>query len=343
MILAAGLGTRLRPLTDEVSKPMVQLGGRPCIEHTVRLLRKHGIKEIMINLYYKPELIMNHFGDGEHFGIKIHYSVEKELMGTAGGLKKVQQFFGDDPILIISGDALTDLNLTDFYDFHKKKGGLASLALKNVQDPREFGVVQISQDDRITQFQEKPKDVTPISTKANTGIYIFEPDIFSFIPSNTFYDFGKQVFPDLLMKGQSMFGYETQAYWCDIGNIDVYKDVQFDILAGIVKVDIPGKKFENCIWLGRNIDIDPDTKIIGPVFIGEKSVIEKGAKIYGPTVIGNNSFVGSNSVIKRSILLEGARVGNDALIADSILGNDQHVQARMICENRTIVNSSKKL
>lgn len=340
MILAAGLGTRLRPLTDEVSKPMVQLGGRPCIEHTVLLLKQHGVRDIMINLYYKPELIMNHFGDGSAYDLNINYSLEKELMGTAGGLKKVQDFFGNEPVLIISGDALTDINLTEFYNFHKEKGGIASLALKNVHDPREFGVVLLDDQNRINQFQEKPKDVAPISTKANTGIYIFEPEIFNYIPADTFYDFGKQVFPDLLAKGQAMYGYETTAYWCDVGNLDVYKSVQFDILAGIVKVDMPGKKFENCIWLGRRADIDPETEIIGPVFIGEKCIIEKGAKIYGPSVLGSGSIVGKNAVIKRSILLEDAYVGDNAEISDSIVGKKQRIKAFMVCENRTLVNKA---
>lgn len=338
MILAAGLGTRLRPLTDEVSKPMVQLGGRPCIEHTVLLLKEHGVTDIMINLYYKPELIQNHLGDGTKYDLNISYSIEKELMGTAGGLKKVENFFKDDTILIISGDALTDINLTEFYNHHKQKGGIASLALKNVHDPREFGVVLQDQNGRITQFQEKPKDVAPISTKANKGIYIFEPEIFDYIPENTFYDFGKQVFPDLLHKGQAMYGFETSSYWCDVGNLDVYKSVQFDILAGIVKVNMPGKKFENCIWINRKIDIHPDTEIIGPVFIGEECIIERGAKIYGPTVLCNGSIIGKNAVVKRSIVLEGAYVGDNAEISDSIVGKKQRIKAYMICENRTLVN-----
>lgn len=338
MILAAGLGTRLRPLTDEVSKPMVQLGGRPCIEHTVLLLKEHGVTDIMINLYYKPELIQNHLGDGSKYGLNICYSLEKDLMGTAGGLKKVEEFFKAGSILIISGDALTDINLTEFYYFHKEKGGIASLALKNVHDPREFGVVLLDDNGRINKFQEKPKDVAPISTKANTGIYIFEPEIFDYIPKDTFYDFGKQVFPDLLLKGQAMYGFETRSYWCDVGNLDVYKSVQFDILAGIVKVNMPGKKFENCIWINRKIDIHPDTEIIGPVFIGEECIIERGAKIYGPTVLCNGSIIGKNAVVKRSIVLEGAYVGDNAEISDSIVGKKQRIKAYMICENRTLVN-----
>ena len=261
-------------------------------------------------------------------------------MGTAGGLKKVQHFFGEESVLIISGDALTDIDLTEFYSFHKEKGGIASLALKNVQDPREFGVVLQDSNGKITQFQEKPRDVTPISTKANTGIYIFEPEIFNYIPADTFYDFGKEVFPDLLHKGQAMYGYETRAYWCDVGNLDVYKSVQFDILAGIVKVDMPGKKFENCIWLGRLADIHPETEIVGPVFIGEKCIIEKGAKIYGPTVLGTGSIIGKDAIVKRSILLEGAYVGDNAEISDSIVGKKQRIQAYMVCENRTLVNKA---
>ena len=257
MILAAGLGTRLRPLTNTVSKPMVNMAGRPCMEHAVRLLAKHGVRDIMVNLHYKPEYIQEHFKTGIELGVDIHYSYEKVLMGTAGGLKRVQAFFGDEPVLIISGDALTDLNLAEFYRFHKENGGIATLALKRVADPTQYGVV-VRDRNRISLFQEKPIRDEAISNLANTGIYLFKPEIFNHIPADTFYDFGKQVFPELLAKGETICGYVMHEYWCDVGDLGVYKEAHYDMLTGFVNVNLPGKCYHN-VWLGNRVSVHPDS------------------------------------------------------------------------------------
>jgi NDP-sugar pyrophosphorylase family protein len=338
MILAAGLGTRLRPLTNVVSKPMVQMAGRPCMEYAVRLLARYGIKDIIVNLHYKPELIKAHFGDGSKFGVNISYSYEKELLGTAGGFKRVQSFFGSDPALIISGDALTDINLDKFLAFHLENKGIATLALKRVADPTQYGVV-IREGNRIIRFQEKPKKEEAISNLANTGIYLFDPAIFDHIPADTFYDFGKQVFPELLAKKEAMAGYVMQDYWCDVGDLNVYKEAHYDMLTGVVQVELPGKRFEGNIWLGQRVSISPHTKLVGPALIGDNVVIEDGACIYGPVVIGSNTTIGRKAVIKRGIPWDNVTISAAAELADSVIAYDCTIPSNVLLQNEILDKS----
>jgi NDP-sugar pyrophosphorylase family protein len=337
MILAAGLGTRLRPLTNVVSKPMVQMANRPCMEHAVRLLAKYGVTDIVVNLHYLPEIIQDHFGDGSTFGVNITYSYEKELMGTAGGFKRVQDFFGDEAALIISGDALTDINLDAFYRFHKENGGIATLALKQVADPTQYGVV-VREGNRVLRFQEKPKKEEAISNLANTGIYLFDPAIFNHIPAKTFYDFGKQVFPELLEKGEAMYGYKMQEYWCDVGDLTVYREAHYDMLTGVVSVELPGKQIGN-IYLGDHVSIHPDTTIVGPVLFGNNCTIKKGARIYGPSILGDNTSIGEDVVIKRGILWNNVTIEKETDLADSIIACDCHIPPGLMLKSEVLEES----
>lgn len=336
MIMAAGLGTRLRPLTNLVSKPMVQMAGRPCLEHTIRLLRKYGITDIVINLHYMPEMIRNHFGRGENFGVNITYSYEEELLGTAGGVKNVEEFFEGEPFLVVSGDALTDINLDAFYDFHKAMGGTATLALKKVPDPTQYGVVLVDNKGYITDFQEKPAWGDAISKLANTGIYLFEPDVFRYIPEGEIVDFGKQVFPEILEQGDKLGGYIMRGYWCDIGNLEVYREAHYDMLTGLVEVDIPGKRFESNIWIGERPVIHPDTVIVGPVVIGDDSYIGKGAQIYGPVVLDRKTTVSEDVVIKRGIFWENVYIGPGSQLNDCIVGEGCQLKPDLFVEKQII-------
>lgn len=337
MILAAGLGTRLRPLTHLVSKPMMPLVGRPCLEHALRLLKKYGVEDMAVNLHYLPQQIKDYFGDGSAFGVNIHYSLEKELMGTAGGFKKLQPFFERDTSLIISGDALTDLDLEAFYRFHKEKGCLATLALKRVANPQDYGVVKLEGDYKIQVFQEKPPREEAVSNLANTGIYLFEPEVFDYIEPGVFYDFGSQLFPRFIEEGIPLAGYPMEGYWCDIGNLDIYREAHYDILTRQARVDIPGKRITDNIWLGDRVSIHPQAKIVGPLFIGDNSVIDKGAEIYGPVALEKNTFVGKDSLVKRSILWEGARVEEKAQVIDSILAQGAGTGTGEIWEGEVIM------
>ena len=336
MVLAAGLGTRLRPLTNYVSKPMVQMAGKPCLEHTLSLLHRYGFKDLVINLHYKPELIREYFRSGRDFGVRITYSLEKELLGTAGGMKQVEPFFGGKTVLVISGDALTDLNLLQFYRFHKERGTLATLALKKVADPTKYGVVTLNERKEITAFQEKPAADEAISNLANTGIYLFEPAIFNYIPQDSFSDFGRQIFPLLLERGEPVGGYPMREYWCDIGDLGVYREAHYDMLTGLVEVVIPGKRFESNIWLGRRPDIHPLATIVGPVVLGDDCVIEKKAQVFGPVALGRKTVVGEGAVIKRGIYWNGARIGPGAQLVDCIAGEGCSIAGGLFLEEKVL-------
>lgn len=226
-LLAAGLGTRLKPLTDVTPKPMLPIAGKPLLLYQILLLKKYGVKEIAMNLYHLPDQITDFFGDGSKFGVKIHYIPEKELSGTAGPIKKLATFF-DHPFFVIYGDDLTNIDLEKFKNFHQEKKGMVSVALYQEEHPESKGIVHLDSQKRIVNFKEKPKPEEIDTNLANAGIYICNPAILEHIPDNTFYDFAKDVFPDLLAKNIRMYGYEMNDYLLDIGNPEAYKKAQSD-------------------------------------------------------------------------------------------------------------------
>jgi len=339
MILSAGLGTRLRPLTDVVPKPMVQLAGSPCLKYTAKLLNKHGVLESAVNLHYKPEIIKAYLGNGSKFGLIVEYSMEDKLMGTAGGFKKLQIFFENDTTLIISGDALTDIDIQDFYRFHKKKGTIATLALKGVTNPSNYGVVKLNRDSVIEIFQEKPSPGEAVSSLANTGIYLFEPEILDYIPPDSYYDFGKDLFPLLINEKIDIAGYMMEGYWCDIGDLEIYKEANYDLLNGRVKVDLPGKRHAGNIWTGSGIEIHPRSFVKGPLFIGDNCVIEEGAEIIGPSVLGDNSIMKKGSLLRRSILWNNVRLGKGVHLEDSIVGEGVHLREGSFLKGEVLIKS----
>jgi len=340
MILAAGLGTRLRPLTDLISKPMAPIVNRPVMEHIIRLLAEHGFRDIVCNLHYFPDEIKNHFGDGSKWGVNIVYSFEEELLGTAGGVKKVEDFFQGQTFLVISGDALTDINLSDAYDFHKEKKGKATLVLTEVEDTTQFGVVILDDEKRIKGFQEKPLSGEAKSNLANSGIYFFEPDIFEYMPSRgQFYDFGKNLFPDLLEKDIPYYGYKHNRYWNDVGSLDEYQQGNFDSLEGKVKVDIPGKMIKDGVWIGRNCKIQEDVIIIPPVCIGDDCTIKKGAKLYGPIILGNNTTVDERAILYRGIKWGSGYVGKDASLIGAITGYAAEIKDKASVLEKAVIGS----
>jgi len=340
MVLAAGLGTRLRPLTDLISKPMAPIVNRPVMEHIIKLLAKHGFKDIVCNLHYFPDEIKNHFRDGSKWGVNIVYSFEEELLGTAGGVKKVEDFFQGQTFLVISGDALTDINLSRAYDFHKGKKGTATLVLAKVEDTSQFGVVLIDDEKRIKGFQEKPLSGEAKSNLANSGIYFFEPDIFKYMPpKGQFYDFGKNLFPDLLEKDIPYYGYQHSRYWNDVGSLDEYQMGNFDALEGKVKVDIPGKMIKDGVWIGRNCKIQEDVIIIPPVCIGDDCTIKSGAKLYGPIILGNNTTVDERAILYRGIKWGSGYVGKDASLIGAIIGYAAEIKDKASVLEKAVIGS----
>jgi mannose-1-phosphate guanylyltransferase len=312
MLLAAGLGTRLRPLTYELPKPMVPILGRPVMEHILRLLARHGFDEVVANLHYFPDLIRNRFGDGSDYGMRLAYSYEPELMGTAGGVRNVRDHFGGQTFLIISGDALTDVDLTKLWEAHKRKGGIATLALKGVDDPSQLGVVIVNEDGRIQGFQEKPDPAEALSNLGNCGIYVFEPQIFDYFPEREFVDWAMDVFPRLLEEDVSFYGHEIEEYWNDVGSLEEYRQGNFDALEGKVRVDMPGT--------GNGRELPADAEIEGAVFIGEGCEIAAGVRLTGPVVIGEGSTIGENSALRDTIVWPRTEVDPGTVLIGAVAG-----------------------
>jgi mannose-1-phosphate guanylyltransferase len=311
MLLAAGLGTRLRPLTYEVAKPMVPVLGRPVMDHILRLMAGRGFDEVISNLHYFPEQIEGRFGDGSGWGVSLRYSHEPELLGTAGGVRNARDHFGGETFLIISGDALTDIDLGALWAAHKEKGGIATLSLKRVDDPTQIGVVITGEDGRIQGFQEKPDPAEALSDLGNCGIYVMEPEIFDYFPDRPFVDWALDVFPALLEQDVAFFGHEIDDYWNDIGNIKEFRQGNFDALSGEVRVEFDPERL-NPAGVGE-ID-DP------PVYVGEGCEIGAGARLTGPVVLGDRCTVGEGAAIRDSVLWPGTKVAPREVLIGAVAG-----------------------
>lgn len=337
MILAAGLGTRLRPLTEEISKPMVPIVNRPVMEHIVELLERHGFREIYVNVHHYHEVITRHFAGGERWGVSIHYSYEEELLGTAGGVKKLERELGDGTFLVISGDALTDLDLTALWEFHRGHGGLATLVLTPVENPSKYGVVLTGDDSRITGFQEKPARAEARSNMANSGIYVFEPRVLDMIPAGEFYDFGSQLFPRFIAEGVPFYGYTHGDYWNDVGSIEEYKRGNFDALTGRVKVHIPGVRIGEDVWIGEETVIEEGVVMVGPVCIGSHCRVKKGARLFGPLIVGDRTTIDEGAMLYRGIKWGDGYIGKDAHLMDSIVGWEAEIGDRATLLADTVI------
>jgi NDP-sugar pyrophosphorylase family protein len=326
-------------LTDLISKPMAPIVNKPVMEHIIELLAKHNFKDVVCNLHWFPEAIKDYFGDGSKWGISISYSYEELLMGTAGGVKNVEGFFEGQTFLVMSGDALTDINLTEVMDFHKKKGGIATLVLTEVDDPSQYGVVLLDEEKRIIGFQEKPLSGEEKSSLANSGIYVFETDIFNDIPEKAFYDFGKNVFPDLLLRQIPYFGFKHNQYWNDVGGLEEYQRGNFDALEGKVKVSIPGKQIREGVWVGKNCRIQEEVVIIPPVCIGNSCTIKRGAKLFGPIILGDNTIVDERAVLYRGIKWGSGYIGKDASLIGAIIGYNAKIKDKASILEKAVIGS----
>jgi NDP-sugar pyrophosphorylase family protein len=237
LVLAAGEGTRLRPLTLDRPKPMLPIGGRPILEHLVALLRRHGVTEIAINLHYKPRMIVEHFGDGAGYGVSITYSFEERLLGSAGAAKRLEWFLSE-PFLVLYGDVLSDLDLGGLVERHRARGAQATLALYEVEDPTRCGIVELAGDGRIIRFVEKPAPEAVVGNLANAGIYVLEPEVLGLVPPGQAFDFGRDVFPLLLERGGSVYGHRTPGYVLDVGSPERYAQAEADLRTGLFRPSI---------------------------------------------------------------------------------------------------------
>ena len=342
MILAAGKGTRVRPLTYDLPKPMIPLLGKPVMAYLVEHLKKHGITEIMVNVSWLHEKIEEYFGEGEQFGVQIGYSFEgymtddgtivPEPIGSAGGMKKIQEFGGffDDTTIVLCGDALIDLDLKAALLEHRRKGAMASVITKEVPWDKvsSYGVVVTDEEGRIKQFQEKPSQEEALSNYISTGIYIFEPEVIDLIPAGVPFDIGSELFPLLAERGLPFYAQTRPFNWLDIGTMSDYWEVLQTVLTGEVNhMDVPGIQIEPGIWTGLNTSIDwsGGTKIEGPVYIGSGVRIEAGAHIVGPTWIGHGSHICEGAEIVRSVLFEYTRVLHDVTLHEMIVFKEYSV------------------
>jgi mannose-1-phosphate guanylyltransferase/phosphomannomutase len=333
IIMAGGQGTRLRPLTSDQPKPMIRIVNLPCMEHIVKLLARHGITDVGVTLQFMPEEIQDYFGDGSEWGVNIHYSIEDAPAGTAGSVKMAEQQLDleGERLLIISGDALTDCDLTEVVRFHEEKDAEVTMVLKSVENPLDFGIVITEEDGRISRFLEKPAWGQVFSDTVNTGIYLLEPSVMGEIPDpekEGEYDFSKELFPRLLEQDRSLYGFVTDAYWEDIGTLEQYASAQRDVLDGEVRdVRPPGTRLRENIYVGKRAQVD-DEELEGPVVIGDNVRIDEGAKISSYTVIGNNVVIAAGASVERSIVAEGTYIGEGAELRDTMVGRNSYLQAR---------------
>jgi mannose-1-phosphate guanylyltransferase len=326
MVLAAGKGTRLFPLTGEVPKPMAPVVDTPIIRHIFELLSGHGVTDAHVNVHYLADALLAAYGEESRVnGMTVRLSREDELLGTAGGVKRLAENF-DGTFVVVSGDALTDVNLGELVRLHEEKGALATIALRRVFDTSEFGVVELDGDGNILGFKEKPNPADAISTLANTGIYVFEPRALEYVPEGTFFDFARDVFPRFLEAGEMFVGYQGDFYWSDIGTLEAYRQAQYDVLSGRVRVRVPGEKRGDSLWVGEDAQIHPSVDIEGHVLVGKDAVIGRGVTLSGDVTVGTDCWVRPGATIKRSILLPGASVGDGAYLEDCIVGHGYDVR-----------------
>jgi mannose-1-phosphate guanylyltransferase len=320
MLLGAGLGTRLRPITNELPKPMVPILGEPVMGHILRLLERHGFREVISNVHYLPDTIRNYFRDGSDYGVQLEYSLEEELLGTAGGVRNVHDFLGDETFLIISGDALTDIDLSALWARHRQAGGIGTLALKKVEDPSQLGVVILGEDGRIQGFQEKPDPAEALSDLGSCGIYVFEPEIFDHFPEKDFVDWAQDVFPTLLDRDIPLFGHEITEYWNDVGSHGELRQGNFDALTGKVRVKIDGIEISTGIWTGSSSTLEGQVLMEPPVYIGDDCTVEPDTRLTGPVVIGAGCTIGEGAVLSDVLVWQGTEVEAGTKLDGGIAG-----------------------
>jgi mannose-1-phosphate guanylyltransferase len=320
MVLAAGLGTRLRPLTYEITKPMVPVLDRPVMAHILDLLERHGFERVIANLHYFPDSIRAYFGEAG----PLSYRYEEELLGTAGGVRACAEFFGSEPFLVISGDALTDIDLTALAARHREAGGIATLAVKQVPDTREYGVVLHDRAGRITGFQEKPPPEEALSDLGNCGIYVFDPAIFDYFPARPFADWAQDVFPALLEHDVPFHIHEIREYWNDVGSLAELRQGTFDALRGELRLQLDGVEVAPGVTLAGgdgSSSLPEDTEVEGPVWIGRDVRIGAGVRLTGPLVLGDGASIGDGAQLRESILFPGTEVAPGAIEIGAIAGH----------------------
>jgi mannose-1-phosphate guanylyltransferase/phosphomannomutase len=329
VVMAGGEGSRLRPLTINRPKPMVPLVNKPVMLHILELLKRHGITDVVVTLQYMADMVQDYFGDGSAMGMQINYSIEEVPLGTAGSVKNAQQYL-DDTFIVISGDAVTDFDLRAITEYHKAKQAVATLTLYRVPNPLEYGVVIVNPEGRIQEFQEKPSWGQVISDTVNTGIYVLEPQVLDLFQPGVPFDFSKDLFPTLLLKGDPLYGHIAGGYWCDVGNIQEYMRASNDYLEGRVHLEPIGHEIGGGVWCGEDVEIAPDAQLYGPVYLGHGVKIKGAVVVQGPSVIRDYAVVDNRAHIDRSIVWRNSYVGEGAELRGAIVGRQCSIKSKAV-------------
>src|SRR6266702_1738766 len=341
VIMAGGEGTRLRPLTANQPKPMLPLGNRPMMEHIVRHVHNHGFKDIVVTVQFLASQVRNYFGDGSDMGVDLTYATETTPLGTAGSVRNAAEQL-HDTFLVISGDALTDVDLGELVAFHRRSGAMGTVALKHMENPLEFGIVITREDGRIERFLEKPHWGQVFSDTINTGIYVLEPEVFDHIPDGPS-DFAGDIFPKLLELGAPLYGFVVDGYWEDVGNLEAYQKAHQDILDGRVKVDIGGFEVRPGVWLGEGAEVDPDARLDGPVLIGDFAKVERDVHLREYSVIGSGVVVKSGAFLHRAIVHDNAYIGQGASLRGCVVGRSADVKRGGRVEDGVVVGDNANI
>jgi mannose-1-phosphate guanylyltransferase / phosphomannomutase len=340
VVMAGGEGSRLRPLTIRRPKPMVPIAGKPVMEHILNLLKRHGITEVVITVQYLASNIEDYFGNGSQLGMRITYSREDVPLGTAGSVKNAEEQL-TEPFLVISGDALTDYNLTSLVKYHQEKKSLATLLLAHVHNPLEYGVIITNEDGHISQFLEKPSWGEVFSDTINTGIYVLDPQVFSYFEKNKQFDFSQELFPMMLKKGDPIYGYvASEGYWCDVGNLSEYMRANADALQGNVDIEIPAKNIGGNIWCEEGVEISEDAQLYGPIYFAHDCKIRPGAIIHGPSTIGHYSIIDERAQVDRSIVWNNSYIGERAELRGALVGSSTSIKSKAVMFEGSVIGDN---
>ena len=334
--MAGGEGTRLRPLTSNLPKPMMTLANRPMMEHIVRLLKDHGFEDIVVTVAFMANVIRNYFGDGSEFGVRMVYATEETPLGTAGSVRNAMDEL-DERFLVISGDVLTDIDLSAIVRFHEEKGALATIGLKAMDNPLDFGIVITHEDGSVERFLEKPTWGQVFSDTINTGIYVLEPEIFDYIDAAKPVDFSSEVFPKLLEAQKPLYGYVAEGYWEDVGTLEAYVSSHHDVLDGKVEIDVPGFRLSEGVWLGEGAEVDPGARVDGPVVIGDYCRVEAGAHLSEYTVLGSNVRVGADAYLERAVVHDNAYLGPAVRLRGCVVGRSSDLRRGARCDEGVVL------
>lgn len=337
VVMAGGEGTRLRPMTANQPKPLLPIVNRPIMEHVLRLLKRHGFTETVVTVQFLAALVRNHFGDGGELGMNIWYATEPKPLGTAGSVKNAEEALRDGSFLVISGDALTDIDLSDMVRYHYENGALVTIGLKRVHNPLEFGIIIVDERGRVQRFLEKPTWGQVFSDTVNTGIYVMEPEVLDEVAAQEQVDWSADVFPRLLAAGAALYGYVADGYWEDVGTHESYQQAQADVLSRNAQVDIDGFEVSPGIWIAQGAEVDPGAELRGPLYIGDYAKVEGGAELREYTVLGNNVVVKEGAFLHRAVVNDNVYVGPRTNLRGCVLGKNSDVMRSARLEEGAVV------